>query len=258
MGLDTNLIAAIRDKDFDAWKEPDFRNGRDQYLKGFTDDRNLRYVKVEPWQRLVAWDLGKLRDPNAMVVFKWRTIETGWGFSRHGTRYPADTFRTAVYQVSAVHESHEDYTVEVQRLQRTIDNGKLTRPVLVFDGTGVGVAVEEQVRHLRGFEKVVPLQITSGDNMKTAGRFAVAGKSRLLSELEQVVKQRRIRIPDKKQTDRLTRQLSAFQVEETVQGYYKAIDDRKEGHHFDLLVALAMGVSYVEYKMSRSYLRVLA
>lgn len=257
MGLDTKLIAAIRDHDFDAWKEPDFQNGRDQHLKGFTDDRNLRYVKVEPWQQLVAWDLGKLRDPNAMVLFKWRTVETGWGFSRHETRYPADVFRTAVYQVRGVHESHEDYTVEVQRLQGMIDSGKWTRPVLVFDGTGVGVAVEEQVRHLKGFDKVVPLQITSGDDMKTAERFAVAGKSRLLSELEQVVKQRRIRIPDRKEINRLTRQLAGFQVEETVQGYYKAIDDRREGHHHDLLMALAMGISYVEYKTAR-YVRAMA
>lgn len=243
MSLDTKLISAIRGENYDAWSEPDDR----ERLNRFTDDPQLRYVITKPWRRVIAWDLGKLRDPNAMVVFKWRTIETGWGFAKFDRHRPENVFVTPVYQVSGVRESHDDYSVEVQRLRTMIESGKLERGTLVFDATGVGVAVEEQVRHIPGFEKIVPLTITSGDDMKTAGRFAVAGKSRLLSELEQVVKQRRIRIPEKQSTERLNRQLKGFQVEETVQGYYRAVDDRREGHHHDLLMSLAMGISYVEY-----------
>lgn len=246
MGLDTKLVAAIRDQNYDVWNTDDLNSNR------FTSDQNFRHIKRGTWNRLVAWDLGKLRDPNAMVVFKWCTIETAWENSqRH-----INTFRTAIYQVVGIHESHNDYTIEVQRLQRMVNDGKWSRPILVFDATGVGVAVEEQVRHLQGFERIVPLQITSGTKMETGGKFAIAGKSRLLSELEQVVKQRRIRIPDRQQTDRLARQLTSFRVEETNRGY-RAVDDRREGHHFDLLVALAMGVSFIEYKIDATFSRII-
>jgi hypothetical protein len=54
----------------------------------------------------------------------------------------------------------------------------------------------------------------------------------------------------------LARQLTSFRVEETNRGY-RAVDDRREGHHFDLLVALAMGISFIEYKIDATFVRII-
>lgn len=248
--LDMKLLAAIQDGTYDAWSkmtqlevpDPHYKYG----LELFTDDPEIRFVKAKKWRRVIAWDLGKLGEPNVMVVLKYLRIETGWGDSY----YPGIPRRycvTTIYQVNGVNESHDDYSVEVAKLQAKIDSGELKDTTLVYDATGVGPGVEEQIRHIQGFETVIPVTFSTGTDMKRNRRFVVTGKSQLVSDLESVVKQRRIRIPDKKSTERLNRQIAGLQVEETIQGYYRRVDDKRDERHNDLLIALGMGISYVEY-----------
>jgi|688.fasta_scaffold91002_2 hypothetical protein len=254
MALDTKLIQAIRSKNYNAWAEsktpsrPGITCDTDDLLEPFTDHPEFRSITAGRWKRIVSWDLGKLHNPSAMLIIKFRELTSGWGYSRFN-RFPAESYVTPIYQVIGAYESHDDYTEQVMRIQ-ALQAQMGDDPWCIFDGSGVGVAVEESVRYMDGFERVVALQIVGGESMKTSGRFTVTGKSKLLSELEQAIKQKRVQIPDVRALDKLNRQLKGLQVEETVQGHYRTIDDKRGNDHFDQLMALAMGIAYVEYQMA--------
>ena len=274
MAIDTNLIAAIRNDKYDAWANSPtpsrvgITTDHDNHLPKYKDDR-LDYVRIsgngDGWRRIVSWDLGKLRDPSAIVILKWRMIETGRDRvnrtdfdSGRQSSYCRENYMTPVYQVIGANEYKEDYTDTIARLRRMQENSRLENCTLIFDATGVGVAVEEQLRHLSGFDQVIGMTITGGDTMKAKGMFTSAGKSRLLSDTEQVINQKRIRTPENNPDfQKLRNQITGLQVEETIQGYYRTVDDRSSGHHSDLLMALAMGVAWGEYQAAK-YRRLIA
>ncbi len=269
--IDTNLILAIK-SGYDAWQPPiseavgGLSRSTDNHLIKYDDPKLDKIKTIGGWKRIVGWDLGKMRDPSAIVIIKYRLIETAR--NRYYYRDP-ETFQersyckescvTPVYQLIAARNYHEDYTATVQRLRTFQENQRLDNCSLVFDATGVGVAIEEQLRHLPGFQEVIGMTITGGDGISRKNMFTSCGKTRLLSDLQQVVEQKRIAIPDpaklnreeKADLEQLTRQITGLQVEETLQGYYKTIDDRKDGHHHDLMIALAMAVAWVEYQAGR-------
>lgn len=269
--LDTNLIKAIRDHDYDPFQDPisiahnGISHPDDGKLPLYPGDPKLDYVRCEGSNRgfrnIVAWDLGKIRDPSAIVYVKWRMIVSGRGrkyFRNPNTfqndSYVSENFYTPVYQIIACKEYfNEDYTDIVANIRTKQDSNRLNHCDLVFDATGIGIGVEEQLRHLPGFEQIVGMTLTGGDNMTKKERFASVGKTRLLSDLQQVVNQKRLRYPKikDKTLERLDRQVVGLNVEETQQGYYKTIDDRGVDHHSDLLIALAMAVAWGEFHAAR-------
>lgn len=268
--IDTNLILAIK-SGYDAWQPPiseavgGLSRSTDNYLVNYDDPKLDAIRTIETgWQRIIGWDLGKMRDPSAIVTLKYRLLCSTRnrvfymdGFQQRS--YCRESYVTPVYQLIGARNYHEDYTATIHRLRVLQENKRLENCTLIFDATGVGVAVEEQLRHLPGFRETRGMTITGGDAISQKNMFTSCGKTRLLSDLQQVVEQKRIAIPDpaklardeRADLEQLTRQITGLQVEETLQGYYKTIDDRKDGHHHDLLIALAMAVAWVEFQASR-------
>lgn len=256
--IDTHLISAIKSGKYDAWADPvvpsvpNFKCDTDGLLAKF-EAPDLTYARADPWKRYVAWDLGKIRDPSAVITLKYRIIHTAHGlYTRDDVQINRESYHTPVYQITGAQEFREDYSETVARLKRNLDNGRLNDATLIFDATGVGVAVAEMLRHVNGFKQIIPLTISGGDKIKSKSGWVVAGKSLLLSDLHQVVLQQRLRTPENnKDFDKLKKQLTSLRVEDTISGYYKTVDDRSSGHHSDLLMSLAMAISHGEYLASK-------
>jgi hypothetical protein len=246
MALDSKLIRAIRNDRYDAWSKAD----SDTNLEPFVDDQNLRSVRVDPWEQVIAWRFKRLGEPNVFVRFQCRRIRTAWGFGRGVYPYqlPQEEYLTPVYVVSDVRESDEDFLSELDNFQRRAFLGKYESTTLIYDATTSGTGVENQIWNLRGFRRIVPLRIIGNDGLKPDGYLSVVGLSSVLAELEHVFDQQRIRIPDDRRLDRMSRDLASMRVEQTPQGYYRPTGKTEQS--MIQVWTLAMGLSLVESESS--------
>ena len=261
MAIDINLVKAIRDGGYDAWQETETLSpsGKGYSLPKYEDPK-LDYVRTSGgasggWRSIISWDLGKLRDPSAIVALRWRLIETGRNRVKKldPTRdayvdYCKESYMTPVFQLIYARDFREDYCRTIERIRAGQEAQKLECCSLVFDATGVGVAVDEQLRHLQGFTETRGMCITGGDVMQNRGMFTSLAKSRMLSDLEQVVTQKRLRTPEGlPDIDKLREQLIRLNVEETASGHYRTSNQQGQNHHSDQMMSLCMGVSWGEY-----------
>jgi hypothetical protein len=127
------------------------------------------------------------------------------------------------------------------------DDGRVEvlRPPIVIDGTGIGAPLVEMFQRNHNV-RVVPVIITGGQELNAAhGRFRVP-KQDLVAALSVVFEMQQIKIASGLDlSDDLLGELKNFRMQ-TNAGTGHSTYDAKPGTHDDLLIAVALGVWWLE------------
>jgi hypothetical protein len=144
---------------------------------------------------------------------------------RHLQRWP---LRTAYHKIAAD-------VVEM------FAKAPLRRSVLVVDRTGVGAAVVEVLEKARPACRLVPALITTGHAVAREPDGWHVPKKELVSALQVVLQERRLRVAALPERDLLLKELENFKVKVTAAAN-ETFEAWRERDHDDLVLAVALAV----------------
>ena len=178
---------------------------------------------------VLGLDLGQAADYTALAVLErsWRRDPAGRSVShfavRHLRRWPLGT-------------SYPQIVADVDRLART---PPLSNPLLAADQTGVGTAVVDLFRQARLPLRLRPVLITGGHETVSLGFGYHVPKKELVSVLQVLFQQRRIKVAPLPECETLVKELLSFKVKVTVADH-ETFEAWRERDHDDLVLAVAL------------------
>lgn len=176
-------------------------------------------------------DLGQAADRTALIVAEQAGLPAAYSYDvRHIERPPLGVPYPAIVELVA------------ERMAR------IPRTPLVVDGTGVGRAVVDLFRQIKGLV-LVPILITAGDTVTRdeAGYWRVP-KRDLVGVVQVLLQSKRLRYSDQLADVRtLMNELATFKATITAAGNDTyAGSDWRTGAHDDLVLSLALCLWYAE------------
>lgn len=191
----------------------------------------------------IGVDLGKMRDPSAIVVVE--ELERIFGPTDANSMQDNVRGLESVYRVrhASLCALGTPYREVVDEVAQLVYRPELRRAQIVFDETGVGVGVADIVRERynrdpRMWHRPIGITITAG----TSATRRRVSKSNLVSNLLGLAERGRLEIPDDLPlADKLRQELRDFTLKYTGAGNAKFEAD-KESQHDDLVMALALAL----------------
>jgi hypothetical protein len=201
-------------------------------------------VRGPEWLNYVGLDLGKLSDPSALALVRWRT-----GLSPHGSGTQLVPEERRRYRVETLKRwaLGTPYLSIADDLARFLGQDVLedSPPLLVVDATGVGNAVCELIQARLDREGLpwskAAVTITGGSAVTQtgSGQWRVA-KKELVSILQRLLGEGRLHVePTLPEAALLARELGTFQVKIT-EGKNETFESWREKDHDDLVLAVAL------------------
>jgi hypothetical protein len=137
------------------------------------------------------------------------------------------------------------YTVIVAELAGMVSKPPLRGSMLAIDQTGVGMAVVDMVK-AAGLSVVLhPILITAGHEISHEGGSWHVPKKELVSVLQVLLQQRRLKIAQLPERELLLKELQAFRVKVTVNAN-ETFESWRERDHDDLVLAVALAAWLAE------------
>ena len=194
-----------------------------------------RWADREP-DHILGLDLGQSQDYTALAVLErcWvsdtaRQQSVSRLAVRHLRRWPLGTSYTQV-------------VLDVGRLVRT---PPLSNPLLAVDQTGVGMAVVDMFRQARLPARLRSILITSGHEVTALGFGWHVPKKELVSVLQVLLQQRRLKVAPLPEREVLVKELLNFRVKVTVAAH-ETFEAWRERDHDDLVLAVALAAWLAE------------
>jgi len=168
-------------------------------------------------QFYLGLDLGKIRDPSALVVVE----RTGWRLVvRYAERMPLGL----------------PYPRIVERVREIVQSDELRgNCTVVVDATGLGAPVVDMLAAARLGCELTPVVITGGE--RGAGKGTVP-KKELMAEVQMLLERRRLKIGKLREGARLMRELGDIRI--SYSGGRARMGADGAGEHDDLAIALAL------------------
>ncbi len=213
----------------------------------------------------VGLDLGKERDPSALVVSE--RVQSFEGLAREHTFEDADPVLIDTYHVRGItrFELGTPYDAVVDAVSDLMSSPDLRDDaVLVFDRTGVGGAVADLFNAAYRLGRLgrcfwpLGLTLTAGFSEKGGAQgywSATAHKQDVVRRLYLLLEQKRIEIPlGLPGAEQLTKELRAFRPKQNPTTGNLSFSAEHESDHDDLVIALALAVWYSHIYSKPRYL----
>lgn len=192
-------------------------------------------AEAPPPTYICGLDLGQISDATALCVLqKYVTEEGEKTVRRYAVRHLQRWLGV-------------DYPTIAEELRPML--AQLHQPVLVVDGTGVGIAVVDIFRKASlPIRQLVPVTITAGHQVTKGSRGGWNVPKRMLVSVAQSALQgdRLAIVPKLKEAATLKRELSNFKVKINLNAT-ESFEAWREGDHDDLCLACCMGIWRGEY-----------
>jgi hypothetical protein len=184
----------------------------------------------------IGLDLGQSADYSALIILERR------GSSPQN--YTFDCKYLKRWELRTPYPQIVEDTVRYMNSE-ALNKGVKERPVLAVDATGCGAAVIDLFRreHLHG--KLVPILITSGNEVSRDSYSTKIPKRDLVATVAVVTQNRTLKSSEELPlTKTLTDELENFKAKTTIAGNdtYGAGAEWRTGHNDDLVLALAMAL----------------
>jgi hypothetical protein len=190
----------------------------------------------------IGVDVGKTRDPTAVVVAEAILRE------RQDGKWTEDVFEVrdlTRLPIGAPYPMVADRLVDVvDRVGvQLAEEGAQGTPWLVIDATGVGEPVADELRAaLSGHHVAVSAAILTGGERAEGHHFGVrrmtVSKTWMVSRLQVLLQNRRVRLPETKMARSLAAELRDFEIRSD--GGHDVYGAFRTGAHDDLVVALGL------------------
>jgi hypothetical protein len=201
-------------------------------------------------RHVLGLDLGQQSDPSALTLLQWRqappapVLGNPWHVGPPPAPPPRPTFTVPTLFRWPLGTAYPTIAADLVRFLMAPPLAG-TRPLLVVDGTGVGVPVVEMLKErliaARVDAGMVGVCITGGNTVSNSspGWWNVS-KRQLVSVLQVLLGERRLKVsPQLEQAAVLVRELNTFQVKITAPGN-ETFESWRERDHDDLVLALAL------------------
>ena len=211
-----------------------------RYLREAQQAPNMPELKPpmrlhEPPSYLVGLDAGMMHDPTAMAVMEKTTEQRG---EKKANLYACRHLQRWL---------GVDYPQIAEHLRPML--AAMSKPVLVVDATGVGLAVVQIFQRAKlPVAKIVPITITAGHVVTPgkSGGFNVP-KKELVSAAQSALQGKRLTIaPKLKEAATLKRELQNFRVKITITAQETFAGDWRTGQHDDLVLSACMAIWFGE------------
>ena len=205
----------------------------------------IEYIEPRPYFYVVGVDLGSVNDSTAITVLE---VGRGWEILNQwpeGYSVPVELRRTpdAHFLVRLLHRPRlgTSYPRIIEQVNAIVEDlpGMAKKPIVVFDGTGLGAPVVQMARK-QGLD-CIGIAITAGQTATLTGRNWSVPKALLVGELRLAMHRNRLKVAAGfAARETLQTELAAFHAKLSASG--RATFSAAGQEHDDTVLSLSMAI----------------
>ena len=217
----------------------------------------IEYIEPRPYFYVVGVDLGSVNDSTAITVLE---VGRGWEILNQwpeGYSVPVELRRTpdAHFLVRVLHRPRlgTSYPRIIEQVNAIVEDlpGMAKKPIIVFDGTGLGAPVVQMARK-SGLPDSISIAITAGQTATLTGRNWSVPKALLVGELRLAMHRNRLKVAAGFQArETLQTELAVFHAKLSASG--RATFAAAGQEHDDTVLSLSMAILAAKTRFGQDF-----